>query len=423
MPYKRETVLITSVTANIALLVILFFCFLIPRSTQAVAGHIVPDPADAETGKAKLLRALESANLADLIAAGIPGKTARDIVRGRIYARFRDRTLEISQRNRPADERYWMRSNAPPREGRRSYDLLKARRELDDSLQALGERDMFADSGQSNLNFLPLKKQAQIRRIKQDYEEMRAELGSADGFLFKSDRTKLGVLYEEEDREIAELFSPFELQQYRMHTSSAALHVANEYGQAIRNEADYGKIYALQKSFEDKFNNFDAGVDVAERERAELELRKKIVNIIGMESFSAAQREMDREHKALISIAKRLSLPAATADEIYVMRSTYSDQSLAIANNDSLPADARRNQLKALGQKAQASILTLLSPEGYSDYADHSAWLEILERGSGFTTNAGDAFTSRLNLYNTVYPVNVPAATGAAGETPVTGTE
>ncbi len=409
---KRATVLIVSLVANIVLLVILFFSF---HKAQTPAATAVPlsaaKPPDAKAVKQQLLRLLESASLSELIAAGVPEKTARDLVRGRIYARFQNRVMETRRSDRPVDGRYWVSPNRISNRARQnSFAVLKAHRELDDSLRALGERDLLGESYDSKLEFISHEKQEKLLRIKQDYEEMEAGLGIADGFFLNSDREKVTVLQEEEERDMTQLFTPLELRSYRMRTSPTAHFVAEKYGEAIQSEADYEKIYALQKAFDDQYRNPDSPeIGVSGWQMAERELQKNILGIIGKENFAAAQQRLDREHGALETIVMRLNLAPATTDSIYAMRETYSAQSLAIVLKNSLSAEARRDQIKALGEQARAAIESALGPTGSRDYSDYASWLGALETGRGFGTHASDSYGEMPSLYETTYPVSISA--------------
>jgi hypothetical protein len=404
---KRTLVLVVSLAVNIALV----GAFLLrPSRTLPVSrGETPVIPAKVEInrpGGSVEIAALASAGLAQLKSAGVPDDVARILVVGRAYSRLQTRMQTLASRN---NDRYWATQNYSSEwAGENRREMMKAQREFDDEIRGLGDGVLFRSRGETDLSFLPAAKRDQLRRIKQDYGEMRSE-NETDNVQLPSDRIKFRLLQEEQERDIVAALSPQELEQYRLRTSNTAQNVRQSYGEAIQTEDDYKRVYALQKAFDDQFLPADrsavSGQTMAARQAAESKLQTDILSVIGEANFLAAQRAVDGEYKILTSVEKRLNLPAGTADQIFALRDTYSEQSRAINESVSLSPQERRTQLKSLADKASADLLAGLGAEGGEAYSQRAYWLNLLRNGSAFATHPKDAPGTRINIRNSVYPV------------------
>jgi hypothetical protein len=112
----------------------------------------------------------------------------------------------------------------------------------------------------------------------------------------------------------------------------------------------------------------------------------------------------------LSSLESRLSLPPATADQIYASRDTYAAQSQQIASNADLNAQQRKDQLAAIATQAQADLVAKLGQDGADAYSAKASWLQMLKNGNAFTTNASDAPLGQYGGGTTVARYRTPTA-------------
>jgi hypothetical protein len=361
----------------------------IRRSSAATAPTLVT---------ADLQDALATGDAAALTAAGLSPEAARQLIIGRAYARQRDRIRAL--RN-PTDDgaAYWQRESGPEGFGRRTreqrLEMRKIQREFQDEVRAALGEDPYADMGRTNslLSFLPADRREQLRRIEEDYSELMGEVyGEAGSVQLPSDREKLKLLQTEKERDIAAALGPEAYEQYLLRVSGSAGTIRNRYGAAIKDEAQYRQIFALQKAFDDRFavnTPFAEGSNAAqrqERREAEQQLQQAIAAILGPEQAQVAQRSNDFEYRTLTALTSRLNLPAGTPAQIYAARDTYAAQSQQINANTALSREERSRQIRALGEQALADLQKTMGTEGAQTYAQRSGWLGILRKGTAFTT-------------------------------------
>ncbi|HWA27676.1 MAG TPA: hypothetical protein VG734_18615 [Lacunisphaera sp.] len=431
---KLPLFLALSLAANAAFLVT-FFVRPAPAGGSSAASSAAsvasanPAPAGAGELTATQLAALTSGDLAQMKAARIPDDIARQLVIARAYAKLMARQRAF-YRPPETSGAYWANPISAYRNRTKEEraEMLKAQREFSEALR--GSEADFMDRGGSRFDYLPATKRDQISRIIQDYDEMRNEINSDmfSGIQLPSDREKLKLLRQEQERDIADALTPAEFEQYLLHSSQTANNVRNRYGDAIRTEDDYKKIFALQKAYDDQYSNqelfpFGGGTPsqelMAARRNAEIKLQADIQAAIGEEGYAALQRAADQEYRALTSVAKRLNLPATTADTVYAARDTYAAQSQQINQDASLSSQDRRAQLKALGDRARTELASSLGAEGAEAYAQRANWLNMLRSGTAFSTNPKDVPAGRTSMGTTVYPVPPPRNSAPGTLTPV----
>ena len=404
--------------------VLLFNVFLRPSALRRA--EIAPATVSSESHPSRQfnpeqLAALAAGNLSELRAAAVPEEIARNLVIGRAYTRLQARTRAL---RKPAGNvtEYWKNSASPfgtlndSKETR--LEMNRAQREYAETIRAASENGDFADSRYA---YLPTKKREQLHRIEQDYTELRAEIYSdMGGIAFTSDQEKLRLVQQEQDRDIAATLSPEELNQYNLRSSSTAQGIRSRFGDAIKTEDEYRRIFSLQKAFDDQYsnpNNFGvkqpSPEQMALRTAADAKLQNALLAALSPESFTAIQRAMDSEYKALTSVTKRLNLPATTTDAVLASRDAYAIQSQQINQNSSLSEGDRLAQMKQLAAKARTDLISTLGTDGAEAYLQRINWINLLNRGTAFSTNANDIPTSASLYGASTWPVQPPKPASA----------
>jgi hypothetical protein len=378
------------------------------------------DPAGrAPAAAAELQAALASGDAAALTAAGCPPEVARALAVGRAFDRLQQR-MRALQPAPAADGRYWRRSPtaADPGDLARATrtERTNAIRDFSEAVRAAFGEDIESmfDGRDSRQSFLSAAKREQLRRIEQDYGEMTSRIYEEQGGIqLASDREKLKLLQTEKERDIAAALTPEEREQYALRASNTAGIVRARYGEALQTEEDYRRVFALQKAFDDRHADFyAAGPPPPEAQRARREAEQKlqadILAVIGPEAWAAAQRANDQDHKTAASLARRLNLPASTADSVLAARENYAAQSQQINANPALSAPERRAQLQGLAARAQAELQAAFGSEGAQAYAQRAQWLNLLRNGSAFSTKPQDSPGGVVGLGAPVHPVPPP---------------
>lgn len=413
---KPITLLLTaSLFANVALV-----AFVATRSGDSAAPASAPtaskSPGAPAAGSDALRAALASGDTAALTAAGVPSDVARDLTLGRAFARYQQKMS--AARTVPGDARWWRNRTGV----RNREDGSVARRELSDAMiAAFGDDLGLAGGDMAQLAFLSPEKRNALRRITQDYDEMMAKF-SAGGLQLASDKEKLRLLRAERDRDIAALLTPAELADYELRTSPSSATLRARYGDAIENEDDFKKLYALQKAFDDKFplDAFNGRVSpdaLRARSEAQAQLQNDIRAAVGDDKYAALRRATDGELRSLDSLVSRANLPADTTERFAASRETYAAESQRIMADTSITPAERRSKIQDLGLRAKSDLTSTLGTEVAEAFLPRASWVGMLQSGIGFSTTPTANSPGAVNLgggTQSVYPV-LPAGTGSPG--------
>jgi hypothetical protein len=336
---------------------------------------------------------------------------------GRTFARMAEK-LRATRAKQGAEEQWWRARPGAASAGSREQQLV-ARRELSDALiAAFGDDLGLAGADTSDVAFLPAAKRDALRRINQDYDEMMAKFSGSGGVQLPSDREKLRLLRAERDRDIAALLSPEERLAYEMRTSLSGNAVRSRYGDAIESEAEFQKIYSLQKAFDEKFSRDALSGRISPemlraRGEAERQLAAEIRASVGEDRYAALRRAADPDVRTLDTLTSRLNLPATTTDAVLGSRDTYSAASQRIINDEALSMSERRAQIQALAGQAKSELTRTLGADGAEAYAQRSQWVNMLQGGMAYsTTPPAGAPGSLLPGSRSVYPIMPPSAAG-----------
>ncbi len=367
-----------------------------------------------------LLAALASGNAKALEAAGVSPEIARELAIGRRFAQMAEKVRAVQAKK--SDDHWWRGRLGMIHPATREQQLV-ARRELSDALiAAFGDDLGLAGGEQTQLAFLSPEKRDALRRITQDYDEMMAKF-SGGGVQLPSDREKLRLLRLERERDIAVLLTPEERNAYEMRTSISGNTVKNRYGDAIESEAEFQKIYALQKAFDEKFPReaFTGRISpevMRTRAEAERQLEAEIRGAVGDDRYAAMRRASDQDVRTVDSLASRLNLPSSTTDNVLASRDSYSAASQRITSDTSLSISERRAQIQALATQAKSELTRSLGAEAAEAYAQRSPWINMLQSGMAYSTTPPEGSPGSFfpGAGPSVFPVMAAGANPAGGQ-------
>jgi hypothetical protein len=407
--------LIASLLANAALVAVL--ATRSPDESRLAgrnaSGVSTPSPARDARGETALRTALAAGEAKALEAAGVAPELAHDIALGRKLSQL---TAQIRQTETGgADSRWW---RAHPTAGNAAREKAqRLRREL---ATALGDSGGLLGAGDaSQLAFLPEAKRAALRRILDDYAEMTAQYATG-GVQLAADREQLRLLRAEKERDISALLTPAELLEYEMRTSPSAATVRARYGDGLETEADFRKIYALQKAFDEKFpaEALTGRINpetMRARAEAQRQLQDDIRASLGDAAYAQLRRATDADLRTVDALVARLGLPAATTDRVASLRESLATESQRLNADSSLNPAQRRTQIQELGSQAKAQINQALGAEAADAYAQRSQWVNLLQGGIAYATTPQAGSPASLGSTNqSVFPV-LPGGSGGNG--------
>ncbi len=407
--------LAASLVANAALVAAYVTRSPAPAPATSGATPVRTSAAGSRASADALRAALASGDAAALRAAGLSPDLARDLALGRAFAKVSDRVRAV--RAQQTGDAPWWRNRGTPTASREQ--ILLARRELADALtSAIGDDLGLGGGDNSQLAFLSPEKRDALRRITQDYDEMMAKF-SAGGIQLASDKEKLRLLRAERDRDIAALLSPDERLAYEMRTSPSGSIVRSRYGDAIETEAEFQKIYALQKAFDDKFPRESLTGRISPetlraRSEAERQLDADLRAAVGDDRYSALRRAADPDLRNVDALVTRLGLPPATTNQVVTARESFATESQRINNDTSVPFPQRRTQIQELATRAKADLARTLGSEAADAYAQNSQWVNMLQNGMAYATTPPPNTPGSIGVggNQSIYPV-MPAGVNA----------
>jgi hypothetical protein len=406
--------LIASLAANVALAALLVVQRTNSRIAVPAASTAMGKPAARAALDAEALRAaLASGNLAALEAAGLPADVARHALIGQAFLRYQRANQAATGAG--ADAKWW-RGRSRDAGRTTSEQLLAARRELSEALvAAFGEDFGIGGADDAQLAFLSPEKRTALRRITQDYQEMMNKFLAAGGVQLASDKEKLRLLRAERDRDIAALLTPEERLAYEMRTSASASTVRARYGDAIENEAEFRRIYELQRAFDEKFPREALtgriSPDVLRaRSDAERQLEDDIRTAVGDDRYTALRRAADPDVRNIDSLVSRLNLASTTADNVLSARERFAAESQRISSDPSIPPQQRRAQIQDLAARARSELTNALGAEAADAYAAQSPWMNMMQSGMAYSTTPRSGTSGLFGGNQSVYPVP-PAGT------------
>lgn len=383
--------LVVSVAANAMLVSRLIRREKAPVVTATPVVRKAPPNANAS-----LATAIASGDLKAMAAAGLTPEQIRTFSIGKLLDRF---FLTMADATGPVGNQYWRNGFSP-----RSMDPKK-RTEMNHAQMDLmaGLAEVYGDKLPRGMgvgdkySFLSASTQDKLRKIQRDYADMRSEIAPDNVPLLPSDREKLALLQTEQDRDLAAAMSPDERAQYELRSSPTANKVQRDYGQVIQSEDQYQKIYGLQKAFDDQYANASTPDQKQARDQAQDQLNQDIVATVGADTIATYRKTSDSDYQALTSLGTRLNLPSDTVEQIYSSRDAYASQSQQIADNASLSAADRRQQLQAIAAQAKADLVDKMGQDGADAYAKSAMWIQMLSNGTAITTTPPGGGAAQLN--------------------------
>jgi hypothetical protein len=374
--------------------------------------HVAGSAVAGGTGKVTdvdlvaALNANDPEALRDLLrAAGVSEETVRTFVGISIWKRYEARFKALQPK--PDPNKPWWKDD--PRQNGWYGNLTRAQREemrrLQHEQRDEAERILGPDKNDSNwgwqdprMAFLSADKRKQIQEIQQDYQELMSEVQQdMQGFQLPSDREKLRFLKEEQKRDIEAVMTPEERQAYELRMSSTAQNLRWQMTRFDATEEEYLKVFPLQKAFDEKYSTNDPYGSYVERDQnfwkerqaAEKQLKEQMKAVMGEQRYADYLRSQESDYQQLQAAARRLELPAATADRVYSMRDDVTASARQIAANENLGPDQKKQALAALAASTRDQVRATLGAEAADAYFKNNGmgWLKEMEKGNLVTFN------------------------------------
>lgn len=338
--------------------------------------------------------------LRDLLRdSGLPEEIIRDMVKMRILKNYEKQMKAITEASGHAQvKQAWWKDTQESTQ----FSLLKEEqdkaerlgREASEEYKRLLGFDMDENqyAGQE-LSFLSPDKVRALSIIEKDYGDLiNKMMEDTNGFEFESASEEMKLIEAEKKRDIKALLSPDELYQFELRQSSTAQNLRSLMTQLDATEAEYLKIFPLQKAFDDKYADTEkqflsgdrASKFFEEREAAQARLQEKIKSIVGEQRYKESFLKQDPEWRLLDTVTRRLKLPGDTPTQLFKLKETTLEAAQKIGENPKLTPEQKKQSLTALVNSTRSQVSTVLGAEGTDVYLKNNGayWLESLEKGS-----------------------------------------
>ena len=331
---------------------------------------------------------------------------------GRAFQRYQEQLRAITS-NAEGPGAWWKTVSTAYISPATREKLAAAEREFHAAVQGPLGAEPIAPTGRDwRYSFLPESKQMLVAHIDQLYHDRQMEVRrEAPNVRLPADAEKLKQLAAARERELLVILAPEEFQRLEMRTSSSSSMVRQRFGEAIESEEEFGKVFLLQKAFDEKYPIEDAIYSsrqqdaMRQRSEAERKLLDEIQQAVGEERFLAFRRAMDQDYQSLRTIVRRLDLPETTVEAAIKIRDNYATQSLTINSETSLSHTDRRALLQDLGKEARKELAQVITPAGLDAYGVRAQWLRYLEQGTAFSTNPKDSSSSFISINQSTFMV------------------
>ncbi len=313
-----------------------------------------------------------------LRAIGCPEETIRDIITADVWKLYESKRAEARPKQMP---KYWESGFANA--GKRNPQQEASQRALEqEEKQVLKEllgpgwetayRTHPTNAEEAELQFgdLSADKREKIRSSMKKFAELEADLmnRSLNGILSAEDEQQLEELHLRQQKELAAILTPEELEQHDLRNSETAQNLRAGLVGLELNEQEFLNIYRWQKKLDDLT---EASKDPTDDKLAQTEkqVEAQIRNLLGEKRFADFQRGNDPDFQDLHQLAKGYDLPADTVVKVYELQKQLEQAQEAMAELNPKGKSRDRNpELIALQRQTVGTIKSLIGDKAFEIY-------------------------------------------------------
>jgi len=292
---------------------------------NAVAGHVsdpTPSPRlEVDSGGAYSpsnafhWRSVETPDyrsyVENLHAIGCPEQTVRDIVISDVNRLYASRRAALLMQGKVP--RFWqpMEPVAEEKSVERMQQLAALEKEKSETVRSLLAIDPATEERknregvtypENRLGNLPPEKQDQVSFVREEFNEKWNRLSAGvhqPGSSEDEVSAELRRLNEDRLTKLAQILTPEELQEHELQTSWTAIQLRDQLSAFQPTEAEFLKIYELQKAFDDEYVHYFHGrtdeVAVAQKTKAQQELAGQLQVTLGSQRYAEYLRARSGE--------------------------------------------------------------------------------------------------------------------------------
>ncbi len=328
-----------------------------------------------------------------LRALGASDEIVREVVGSLVYRRFAERQKWAMLKGGKSE--WWRRGN-PRFDDNDALDQVH--REWRAAVVALvGERAPALEPERERLlRFLPEGKVRMIARIESDYRELTDGLM---GYWIPADRERAEFLEAEMARDIEQLLTPTELEEYRFRTDPTVEQLMLSYAEYDVTEAQFRALCAMQAEYDAKEalrpggsrRIIDPFAPAPEATMEQLvfdaELREwraaEEERVLGAEVLRRGRRALDEGFREIRTLVKRAGGARSEAERLYDLRFRAAEEGAAVAQMP-ISVEAKRAALAKVADRVEADLRSSLGAEVAAAVVSAYSfqWLSAMREGS-----------------------------------------
>jgi len=371
--------------------------------TQIAVRKVYPTNFLASLGKLPISwNAIESTNyrtyIANLRAIDCPAETIRDIILTDVAKLYGRRRAAIRAQAQPY--KFWQTGDAwdsgpamTPVIRQQLQELEKEQRDLVKELLGVDLQTELAkywdadDEQERMYGFLPQDKRQKVMDLQSKYDELEREVyANSKGVMLDEDQEKLKRIQKQKEAELAATLSPEEFEEYELRNSPTATSLRTQMTGFAPTEEEFRKIFRLQKTFDNEFNQAfdstdDSQMEVKSRAQQDAQdaLNAEIKKTLGDQRYNEWVRAQDGDYKALLQVAERFELPKETAGKIYDMKQDAEQQKQKVDANANLTEEQRNKALAAIVRETEKSVAAAMGDKVFKAYQKNNGqWMQNL---------------------------------------------
>jgi len=327
--------------------------------------------------------ALESTNyvtyINNLRGFGTPEETIRDIILTDIAKTYTRRKAGL--RAQSGGYRWWQTSETGEMDDDGDPALKEQLSQIDAEQHALVQELLGVDFDvemarywggddyeDRAYGFLAEDKRTRVSELQEQFDELEREIyDRSKGFLVDKDQEQLRQLQQQREAELAKVMTPEELEEFHLRNSPTAAALRAQLNGFNPNAEEFRRIFRLQKTFDDRFNNaFDlsdpaqAEAQSAAQEQAQQALNEEIRRTLGSQRYGEYQRAQDADYRALVQFTDRFETSPALANRVYDMKAEAERQKVRVESDTNLTPEQRAQALGAISQETERSVVQLM---------------------------------------------------------------
>ncbi|MEO6003881.1 MAG: hypothetical protein ABIZ04_05035 [Opitutus sp.] len=329
---------------------------------------------------------LQNAKLADVVAQLRAAGFSAAAIRAIVYARLDEQMAEQRKRllTEFEDPPFWKTKrpmfNSKLMMAQREFyqEQKKQAKEILGS-DAVGNDPMAEYFRKRQYGDITAEKEEKLQRVAGDYGDLTNTIyADTNGILMPEDRDKIVYLEKEMRKDMAEILTPAEMENYELRSSSTANELRSQLTTFQPDEAEFRGLFHAMRTVEEKYGNNQMGMTPDQRQQRTAALNEQAKLALSPERFAQFEQATNPANSSLNRIVARYNLPETVVPQVNAVQKDIQQRAAALRQ---LPAAEQTAQAQALQKEATGKLQPLLGDSAFRAYKIFGGqWLDQITR-------------------------------------------